>query len=107
MSIIKELRDGTVKISVNEDGSEAITRLPPTALSIRAANTIASLNSQLEGLARAYQSLELQFNRNIEEFQKLYEKCSMVSEHVASEGIDSVRPVHGDAKDSRNETETG
>lgn len=107
MSIVEELFSGTVKFEVKEDGSEVIHRRPPTALAVRAANTIKNLQAQLDGLARAYQSLELQYTRNLEDFQKLYEKRSMVPEHVATEGVDSLRPVHGESEESGRKEETG
>lgn len=107
MSIVDELYAGTIKFEVREDGTEVVHRKPPTSLAIRAANTIKNLQAQLDGLARAYQSLELQYTRNLEEFQKLYEKCSMVPEHVATEGVDSVRPVHGSTERPGSKEETG
>lgn len=104
MSIVEELFSGTVKFEVKEDGSEVIHRHPPTALALRAANTIKNLQTQLDGLARAYQSLELQYKRNLEE---LNEKRSVVPEHVATEGVDSVRPVYGEPEGSGSKEETG
>lgn len=104
MSIIDELMAGTVKFQVREDGAETTERRPPTALSIRAANTIKSISAQYEGLERAYNTLIKQHNELQKEFD---EKRSMVPERMADEGVDSVRPVSGVSEESGGETEAG
>jgi len=106
MSIIEELRGGTFKSIVKEDGTETVEGHPPTSLALRAANTIKAQQAQLEGLSRAYKSLEIQYTRNLEEFQKLYEKCSMVSERVVDERLDSIRPVSGVTEKPGSEDQT-
>jgi hypothetical protein len=102
MSLIQELKEGTLKITVNDDGTESIERRPPTSLALRAANALTATINQLEGLSRAYNSLEVQFKK----LEELYEKCSMVQEPVAEAGVNSVRPVHGNAEDSATKSET-
>jgi chromosome segregation ATPase len=106
MSIIDELLSGTVKFTVQEDGTETIERRPPTSLAIRAANTIKSLAEQLEGLNRVNQTLFTQYNQNLAELEKLNAQRSVVQEHVATEGVDSVRPVHGESEGPGSKEET-
>lgn len=97
MQIIQELTSPIPRFEVKEDGTEVVTYKAPTSLNIRAANTIKSLVQQLEGLTRAYQSLDLQHNNNLRE---LDEKRRMVSQWMANEGLKSVRDVPGNAEKS-------
>jgi hypothetical protein len=48
---------------------------------------------KFDGLLRAYQTLESQYNQNLAELEKLNEERSVVPEHVVDEGLDSVRTV--------------
>lgn len=107
MSIVDELLNGTVKFIVQEDGTETIERRPPTALAIRAANTIRKMAEELRGLNEANQTLFRQYNENLQLLEKLNEKRSVVPEHVAPEGVDSVRPVHGSSEGPGSEAKTG
>lgn len=57
MSIEQELRQGTVKFTVQEDGTETIERRPPTARDIRAANEIARLRFLVDSLSRQFNGI--------------------------------------------------
>ena len=113
-TIIAELREGSVKFKVQEDGTETYERRPPTSKDLRAATSISNLVAKLEGLARAYNSLGSELGMAFKELEALksvlnglgventllksklenYEKRNLVPESVVNEEQPSVRNVH-------------
>lgn len=99
MQIIQELKQGTPRFQVKEDGSETVEYKPPTSKELRAARALEALIAQLEGLNRANQTLVQQlqqaefairsFSQQVAELRENAEKLKSTTENKNTENIDS------------------
>jgi hypothetical protein len=69
--IRQELLRGRSKFNVQEDGTETVTYLPPTALDIRAARSIEEQLNVRQGLERALNILQNDLNAALRELDML------------------------------------
>lgn len=71
MGIIQELLQGSPKFTYGENGEEYVEYRPPTSKELRAARHIEQTHKSLEGLAKAFQTLEAQYKELMQSYDKL------------------------------------